>query len=107
MNNAIIAAILGSSVISALISGVFGLIQTHRAKHHGMISAVRILLYDRIKYLGRKYIDAGEITHEDLEDILRMHSIYHDEVDGNGYLDSVIENVRKLKIVEGYKEADY
>ena len=102
MRGEILAAILGSCVLSSLISGIFGIVQAHNSRKHGMISAVRILLYDRIKYLGKHYIQQGRIAYDDLEDFLRMHEIYHDEVDGNGYLDSIVENVKKLKIVENY-----
>ena len=55
---------------------------------------------DRIKYLGRKFISAGEIRLEDLEDLIEMHKIYHDTLDGNGYLDSVMKAVNGLKIRE-------
>ena len=101
----IIIAILGSGALSALISGLFGIFHDRRAKKDGVRAGVRQLLYDKIKCLGRKYITDDEITSEDLEDLIDMHKIYHDELNGNGYLDHVMEEVKKLKIaaVEKYK----
>lgn len=60
--------------------------------------AVCIILYDRIKYLGRHHIDDGFIIADDLEDIMAMHKCYHDDLDGNGFLDSVMAQVKALPI---------
>ena len=97
MDVEIIIAILGSGALSAFISGIFVLIRDRKAKNDGVRAGVRQLLYDKIKCLGRAYIADGEITPEDLEDMINMHRIYHDELNGNGYLDHVIEEVKKLK----------
>jgi hypothetical protein len=94
----IIIAILGSGALSALISGIFGMIRDRKSKKDGVRAGVRQLLYDKIKCLGRKYIADDQVTSEDLEDLIDMHKIYHDELNGNGYLDHVMEEVKKLKI---------
>ena len=94
----IFAAVLGSGALSALISGAFGLIRDRRAKKDGVRAGVRQLLYDKIKFLGRKYIAEGEVSCEDLEDLMEMHKIYHDELSGNGYLDHIMAEVKKLRI---------
>ena len=93
----ILLAIFGSGALAALISGIFGLIRDRKAKKDGMRAGVRQLLYDKIKYLGRKYIAAGEVSEEDLEDLIDMHKIYHDELEGNGYLDHIMTEVKKLR----------
>jgi hypothetical protein len=94
----VFAAVLGSGALSALISGIFALVRDQRAKKDGVRAGVRQLLYDKIKYLGRKYIAAGEVSEEDLEDLIDMHKIYHDELNGNGYLDHIMAEVKKLRI---------
>ena len=33
-----------------------------------------------------------------MEDLIQMHKIYHDDLEGNGYLDKVMADVQKLKI---------
>ncbi len=60
--------------------------------------ADRTLLYDRIKHLGKSYIARGYITVEELEDLERMHEVYHDEdkLNGNGFLKDLMKAVREL-----------
>ena len=94
----IIAAVLGSGALSALVSGLFSLALQRRKKDGGVAAGTRMLLYDRIKYLGRKHIAENEIAAEDLEDLIQMHRIYHDDLGGNGYLDSIMEAVKRLPI---------
>lgn len=93
-----IIAILGSGALSALISGIIAIVRERKSKKDGVRAGVRQLLYDKIKSLGRKYIEDDEVTAEDLEDLIDMHKIYHDELNGNGYLDHVMEEIKKLKI---------
>ena len=60
---------------------------------------VMFLLQDRIKYLAKHYIQDGQISAEDLEDLLRMHEVYH-KLGGNGYLDTLIGAVKNLKLIK-------
>lgn len=62
-----------------------------------LIVAERRSYYDRIKTLGKEYLAAGEISTEDLEDFLEMHKIYHGPLEGNGFLDGIVKDVRHLK----------
>lgn len=57
--------------------------------------ADRTLLYDRIKHLAKSYIDQGYVTVEELEDLNRMHQVYHDpdKLDGNGFLKELMNTV--------------
>ena len=69
------------------------------AKHkHGVAAGPRALLYDRIKFLSKHYIADGEIDAESLEDLIEMHRIYQEELGGNGYLDTLICQVKHLHI---------
>lgn len=97
----IIIAILGSGVLSTLITCIFSIADRKSKRRGGIAAGTRMLLYDKIKYLGKKHIAEKYITSEDLEDLIRMHKIYHDELDGNGYLDAVMEQVKKLPISQG------
>lgn len=62
--------------------------------------ADRTILYDRIKHLAKSYIAQGFVTVEDLEDLNRMHEVYHDpdKLDGNGFLRELMETVNSLDI---------
>lgn len=57
--------------------------------------ADRTILYDRIKHLAKSYIARGYITVEELEDLNRMHDVYHDpdKLDGNGFLKDLMNKV--------------
>ena len=61
--------------------------------------ADRTVLYDRIKFLAKSYIDRGWVTVEELEDLNRMHDVYHDpdKLDGNGFLKDLMKKVNSLE----------
>lgn len=61
--------------------------------------ADRTLLYDRIKHLAKAYIARGWVTVEELEDLNRMHEVYHDEdkLNGNGFLTELITTANHLE----------
>lgn len=60
----------------------------------------KLIMYDRIKYLCRSYLRAGEIDFDDLEDLIEMHSCYHNELGGNGKLNDLMELVKALPLKE-------
>ena len=62
--------------------------------------AVRELLYDRMKHLGKSYLERGSITSEELKDYISMHDIYHTTLEGNGFLDEIVRQVKDLPIKE-------
>ena len=62
-----------------------------------LIVADRTILYDRIKHLAKAYIKRGWISVEEYEDLKRMHGVYHDELEGNGFLDALMAEVAKLE----------
>ena len=92
----ILIAVLGSSAVASLISGIFMLINNRRRRKTGLESGIRILLYDRIKELGAQYIKQDRITFEQYEDLLKMHSVYHSELGGNGFLDDIMRRVKSI-----------
>ena len=96
----IMIAVISSGALSAVISGLFTVAQNRRKCHDGIQAGVRQLLYDRIKSKGRDYIAAGEVSSEDLEDLIDAHKIYHDDLQGNGFLDRIMDEVKKLKVTK-------
>lgn len=93
----------------AFVAGAFGLIQSwlgRRAQKSDMTDAaiadlragLRVVLYDRIKHLSKKYIAEGEVSADALEDLISMHTIFHDNLDGDGLLDALMETVKGLRI---------
>lgn len=63
-----------------------------------LIVADRTILYDRIKHLAKSYIKRNWISMEEYEDLKRMHEVYHNDLKGNGFLDAIMEEVRKLEV---------
>lgn len=92
----VLLAVIGSSAMASIISGIFSLIKDRKSKDDGLEAGVRILLYDRIKHLCRKYCEAGHISSDDYEDLIKMHQVYHNNLHGNGFLDSEMESVGEL-----------
>ena len=123
----IVLAILGGGVGTALVGGIFTLIQwrlnrkaaredraeassTASCAARGqeirdlkrlvnvLVEADRTILYDRIKHLGKSYINRGYVTVEELEDLDQMHAVYHDKLGGNGFLDALMKTVHTLQV---------
>lgn len=92
----VVLSILGSSALAALVSGIFNLIASRKKKDSGLEAGVRILLYDRIKYRCLKYIERGSVTTDEYEDLVRMHEVYHNSLNGNGFLDTEMNSVKAL-----------
>lgn len=63
-----------------------------------LIESSRETLGDRIKHLGLKYIEQGFVYGADLEDLMRMHKVYHDKLKGNGFYDALMKSVKELPI---------
>lgn len=123
----VILSIIGGSCGAAIVAGAFGLLQwrlNRKAQKEdraadrkfadcaargeeiarvekrvdALYKADRIQMYDRIKHLGKAYIAKGYIASDDLEDLIDMHKCYHDDLGGNGFLDSIMEQVHRLPI---------
>jgi hypothetical protein len=105
LTEAIIIAVLGSGVLSTIISGIFSIIRDRKTKklrndreYECIRDGLQQLMYDRIKYLCKSHISRGYIFSNDLEDLVRMHKIYHDRLNGNGFCDDLMEAVSHLPI---------
>lgn len=94
----IVVAIVSSGAFSAIVNAILSAMREKRQKETGVSAGVRMLLYDRIKHLGKSYIQRGSITSDELEDLIAMHRIYHDDLGGNGFLDALMASVKSLPI---------
>lgn len=98
MDKTIIVAIISSGALSTLVSALFNVWQARKKRKDGVRAGMKMLLYDRIKHLGKSYIERGSISTDELEDFVEMHSIYHKDLDGNGFLDAIMASVKALPI---------
>ena len=56
------------------------------------------MLYDRIRYLGLKYIQDGAVDFDDRRILKEMHDCYHERLGGNGDLDNLMREVNRLPL---------
>ncbi len=104
-----VTAICSGGAVAALVSGIFSVVMwklqqkaqmqaQKTSKEDDIAKGIRMLLYDRIKHLGNSYIHKGYVTSEELEDLTAMHQIYHNNLNGNGFLDDLMSRVKNLPI---------
>ena len=67
-------------------------------KVDALVEANKFILYDRIRFLGQEYIDAGEIDFDDRRILNNMHKSYHYGLNGNGDLDVLMGEVNHLPL---------
>lgn len=109
-----IAAFLGGSAASALISGLFSLLQDRlrRGKRRSdteqaLVDGMQFILLDVIAQRALRYIQAGEAELHDKQLLRRMHQVYHDGLGGNGNLDALMDQVDRLPVrLESWSAAE-
>lgn len=67
-------------------------------KVNALINADRYIMFDRIRYLGQKYVAEKEIDFDDRRILNQMHDVYHNELGGNGDLDKLMKAVNTLPL---------
>ena len=60
--------------------------------------ALKLILLDRILYLGQGYIDKGQISYDDRRRFHAMHDCYHTGLGGNGDADLIVAGVDELPL---------
>ena len=63
-----------------------------------LVNAQKVVMVDRVRYLGQNYIQHGAITLEDKETLQEMYTAYK-ALGGNGHLETVIHEIEKLPVV--------
>ena len=105
----IIIAVLGGSALSALITQVGNYISDRRKrkdavedktedKDAALKQGIKLLLADKIQYLGLRYIEEGEVTFSNKKMLNEMHSVYHNGLGGNGDYDDLMEEFNELPL---------
>lgn len=94
----IIAAVIGSGAFVRLIDIFYNFIKSKKGKLSPLELGLRVLLEERINYLGRLYVAQGFIYADDKDRLERMWKIYHEVLKGNGYLDAIMQEVEKLEV---------
>lgn len=98
---ALIAALTGSGVSSlviVLLQRKWSKQDKHDERVDALVDATKVQMIDRVRWLGRGYIEAGEIRLEDKENLKEMYAAYK-RLGGNGHLDTIMSEVDHLKVV--------
>lgn len=94
-------AVLGSSGVASI---VVALLQHHWAKKEkgdaridALVSAQQVMMIDRVRYLGKCYIEDGRVCLSDKENLVAMYNAYK-ALGGNGHLETVMSEVNQLEV---------
>lgn len=94
----ILVAIIGSGILNTVLSYFL----TAKTKRQTDIDAIRkaqrLLMKQELRKLCSHYIAQEWIYEDELADIIAMHSCYHDDLKGNGFLDIEMARVKSLEI---------
>lgn len=97
----IILAVLGSTGVSTIVVACLNRHWQKKdkgdARIDALVNAQKVTMIDRVRWLGSHYINDGEISLEDKENLQAMHDAYK-ALGGNGHLDTVMKEVEKLPI---------
>ncbi len=101
----ILTALLGAGVGAGLMAIIKDYLNRKWAKEDkedtridALVRAEKIMMIDRVTWLGKEYISHGEIALTDKENLIEMHEAYK-SLGGNGHLDTVMNEIKKLKVV--------
>lgn len=97
--------LLSGSVGAGIMAIVLAALQRHwKKKDHGddalkaLVTAQKVLMVDRVRYLGNKQIARGSVSLEELETLHEMYDAYKG-LGGNGHLETVMHEVDRLPVV--------
>lgn len=94
--------IIGAIVASALASsGLWTFVQKRMDRKDAKTRMLVGLAHDRIIYLGMTYIERGQITQDEYENLFTYLYEPYAAMGGNGSAKKVIEEVDKLPIHKG------
>lgn len=105
----VVAAIVGGGVGAAIVTVIGQLLTARQARKYqaedkeaaditALKAGMKWLMYDRIRFLGLKYVEEGVVDFDDRRTLREMHSVYHFGLGGNGDLDNLMATVDKLPL---------
>lgn len=93
----ILLAVIGSSALSALVTGIINLLRDQSNKESGLEKGVQLLLLAELERQADKHVALGTITRQDLKLFLECYDVYH-SLGGNGYATDMRDDVMRLPI---------
>lgn len=100
-----IIGILGAGIGSGLMAIVLAVLQRKWSKDDkedaridALVNAQKVLMIDRVRWLGYQYINSQQITLSDKDTIVDMYKAYK-ALGGNGHLDVIMHEIDNLPVV--------
>lgn len=97
----LILGFLGGSSVGAVVVACLNRVWTKKDRQASelanVVTAQKLIMLDRVRYLGKNHIKDGHISLEDKETLIEMHKAYK-ALGGNGHLDTVMDEVEHLPI---------
>lgn len=97
----LVLAVVGSSGIASVVVAVLNHYWSSNSEQdkrlQAIIRAQRVLMVDRVQYLGKTYIRAGYIDIDDKNNLHQMYLAYKD-LGGNGDLETIVAEVNRLPV---------
>ena len=97
----ILLAVIGSSGVASI---VVACLQRHWSKKDkgdaridALVKAQQVMMIDRVRYLGKSYIEDGHIAIGDKENLVGMYNAYK-ALGGNGHLETIMAEVDRLEV---------
>jgi hypothetical protein len=90
--------LLSGAAGAALVAGIFTLLQNRAARKNAHGKALRYLMLYVIQERAKQHIKDGSITLEERRSLHHWHSLYHNELGGNGDADALMAQVDKLQL---------
>lgn len=97
---------LSGAAGAALIAGIFSLVQyklnkkdAQTEENNAERKALRYLMLFIIEERCKEFINAGEISLDELRRMHHWHELYHDGLGGNGDADKLMERIETLPII--------
>ena len=85
------------SILQAWLTRKWAKSDKDESKLDAVVVAQKLLMMDRVRYLGKTYLKDGSISLEDKENLEEMHKAYK-ALGGNGHLDTVMEEIERLPV---------
>lgn len=93
----IVVACLGSSGLTAIVLALLQRKWACQDRQDAIVAGLKVLTVDRVRYLGRSYINAYSISLEDKENLQDMYRAYK-SLGGNGHLETVMAEIERLPV---------